>query len=359
MRYRIIPAIMSGGSGTRLWPLSTPAAPKQFHAFGAETSLIAQTAARVRSEAGALSFAAPIVLCNRAHADLAREHLAGIGAPPSAIVTEPQGRNTAATGVIAAALAAEIEPDALVLLMPADHVITDAPGFLAAIERAAPVARERIVTFGIAPSGPETGYGYIERGEEIASGVFAIAGFTEKPDLETAKTYCNHGGYSWNAGIFFFNPRVLLEEFAASPDIRDDALAALAAARRTGDVVALDEALFARVRAAPIDKAVMEKTSRGAVAPCAIGWADVGAWSEIWRLAAKDGAGNALSGAAVVKDARNNLVRSEGPKVCALGVDDLIIVATPDAVIVLPRARAQEVKDLGELAARLADPKAQ
>ena len=206
MKHRIIPAIMSGGSGTRLWPASTDAKPKQFHALGSNASLFADTVERVRGDKGALSFADPIIICNKAHGDLVARELSAIGVTPAAIVLEPEGRNTAAAGAIAAALAAEIDPDALVLLLPADHVIADKAGFLAMIERAAPFAKDRIVTFGIEPNRPEIGYGYIQRGADLAPGVFAIETFLEKPQPSVAEEYVRSGGYSWNAGMFFFHP---------------------------------------------------------------------------------------------------------------------------------------------------------
>lgn len=351
MSYRIIPAIMSGGAGTRLWPASTEAAPKQFHALGGGAdSMFVATLRRVSGGAGALAFAPPIVLASAQHADLVDTHLKLAGVSAAAIVLEPMARNTAAVGVVAAAAGAEIDPDALILLLPADHIIADTAAFHAAIARAAPLARERIVTFGIAPDRPATGYGYIKAGEELAPGVFAIDSFREKPNLETARAYLAAGGYAWNAGMFLFSPRVMLEEFAAAADIRDAALAAFKTAKRDGVRIELQRADFAKVRSTPLDIAVMELTRRGAVAPCDIGWADVGAWDEIWRLSPRDAAGNALTGDVVLLDGANNLIRSDGPKVCAAGVNDLIIVATADAVIILPRDRAQDVKALKDLA---------
>jgi mannose-1-phosphate guanylyltransferase/mannose-6-phosphate isomerase len=256
-------------------------------------------------------------------------------------VLEPAPRNTAAVGAVAAAVAAEIDPDALVLLVPADHVIANPEAFREAIERAAPFAGGRIVTFGVAPDRPATGYGYIKRGGELGQGVFAIDSFREKPNADTARAWLAEGGYDWNAGIFLFSPAVLLAEFEASANVRDAALAALKAARRDGDEIQLDAALFAKTPAQPLDIAVMEKTARAAVVPCDIGWADVGAW-----------AGNAVQGAVVALDAHNNLLRSDGPKLCVAGVNDLIIVATQDAIIIAPRDRAQDVKLLREMAER-------
>jgi len=354
MTIRIIPAIMSGGAGTRLWPVSTEARPKQFHALsGGETSLFTETALRVKGAGGAVAFADPLILCNARHTELVRAHLVEAGVKPAALVLEPAPRNTAAVGAIAAALAQEIDPDALVLLLPADHVIADAAGFRAVIERAAPFARDRIVTFGIAPDRPATGYGYIKRGDELGEGMFAIQSFREKPNTETASAYLAAGGYSWNAGIFLFQPATLLAEFSASGELRDKALAALKAAERVGDEVRLDAALFAQVPSQPLDIAVMEKTARAAVAPCEIGWADVGAWDEIWRISPRDGQGNALQGQAVAVDASGNLLRGDGVKVCVAGVSDLVVIATPQAVIVVPRERAQDVKLLRELAEKL------
>jgi mannose-1-phosphate guanylyltransferase/mannose-6-phosphate isomerase len=353
MKHRIIPAILSGGSGTRLWPDSTDERPKQFHALAGGKALIEETALRVQGETAALSFAAPIILCNEAHAPLVDAHMAAISLTPSAIVSEPLGRNTAAAAVIAAAVAAEIEPDALILLLPADHVIADRSAFLAAIERAAPLAKDRIATFGIEPNRPETGYGYIKRGEPLAPGVFKIDSFREKPDADTARAYIATGEYAWNAGMFLFNPHVMLDEFGASAAIRDGALASLKAAKREGVHIALDRALYAQVPSQPLDIAVMEKTSRGAIAPCDIGWADIGAWDEIWRIGKKDAAGNVLQGRAVALDAENTLVRSSGPKVCVAGVSDLIVIATPEAVIIVPRERAQDVKILREMATKI------
>jgi mannose-1-phosphate guanylyltransferase/mannose-6-phosphate isomerase len=349
----IIPAIMSGGAGTRLWPLSTEARPKQFSALGGADSLFAATVKRVSGSAGGIAFAPPMVLCNAAHAEHVRAGLEEAGAKAAAIVFEPEARNTAAVSVVAAALAAEIDPNALVLLLPADHLIADEAAFHAALERAAPIARERIVTFGIAPNRPATGYGYIKRGSTLAEGVFAIDAFKEKPDEVTARAYLADSSYSWNAGIFLFAPMVLLGEFDLSPEVRHYALQSLENAARAGDAISLDAAAFARAPALPVDIAVMEKTKRAAVAPCDIGWADVGAWDEVWRLSPKDSAGNALSGPAAILDGENNLILSSGVKVCAAGVSDLVIVATRDGVIVLPRARAQDAKLLREEAEKL------
>ncbi|MEZ6023926.1 MAG: sugar phosphate nucleotidyltransferase [Hyphomonadaceae bacterium] len=353
MAHRIIPAIMSGGAGARLWPLSTDAAPKQFHALSSNASLFADTVLRVKGETGALSFAPPLVLCNASHTAAVRAECAAAGVAADALVLEPKPRNTAAVGAIAAALAAERDPDALVLLLPADHVITDVAAFHAAIARAAPFARERILTFGIEPDRPATGYGYIHRGAQLGDGVFAIEAFKEKPLEPVAREYLAAGGYCWNSGMFLFHPATLLKEFDARADIRDAALAALGAAARVGDEVRLDAALFEAVPSVPLDIAVMEQTARAAVVPCEIGWADIGAWDEIWRLADKDSAGNVTHGAVVALDASNNLLRSESAKLCVAGVSDLVVIATKEAIIIVPRDKAQDVKTLKDLAEKL------
>lgn len=354
MTERILPAIMSGGAGTRLWPTSTDLRPKQFHALTGPDTMFVETLRRASGQAEGLTFLAPIILSGSKYAELVDTHLRAANVQAQAVVLEPCARNTAAAAAVAAALAQETAPDALVLLTPADHVVTDRPAFLAALARAAPLARERVVTFGITPDRPDTGYGYIKRSREIADGVFEIDAFKEKPDAKTATDYLTEGGYSWNAGMFLFRPKLLLEEFTIhAPAILEGALKALENAVRRGSEIALEPAAFAATPAQPLDIAVMEKTSRGAVAPCTMGWADVGSWSEIWRLSPRDAAGNALQGAAAAIDAHNNILRGDGVKVCVAGVSDLIVVATADAVIVLPRDRAQDVKLLIEAARAL------
>lgn len=336
---------MSGGAGTRLWPLSTQAHPKQFHALAGPDSLFARTVARVSGEAGALSFAGPIVLCNSRHAALVRSHLGDV--TPTAVVYEPAPRNTAAVAAIAAAVAADAEPEALVLLLPSDHVIADAAAFQAAIASAAPFARERIVTFGITPDRPATGYGYIKRGAALGEGVFAVDSFREKPDAATAEAYLNAGGYSWNAGIFLFHPKTAHEEFSASAEIRDAALAALGAARRSGDEIRPDAELFARIPSQPFDIAVMEKTARAAVAPCDIGWADIGSWDEVWRLTPRGAEGYAILGPAAAADVAK--MQASGMKAAALEGDDLVVVAAPAGLLIAPRAVVQDAQKLNDL----------
>lgn len=348
MSVRIIPAILSGGAGTRLWPLSTPERPKQFHTLGHAETLFAATAARARGEIAGLSFAPPLVLCGATHAPLGREALAGQDAT---FVIEPAPRNTAAIAAVAAAVASEIDPDALVLLTPADHVISDTAAFHDAIRRAAAIATERIATFGIAPTRAATAYGYIKRGAAIAPGVDALAAFKEKPDAATAQDYAATGDYFWNAGIFLFHPQTLLREFAFSADIRDAALAALQRARRSGDEIWLDETAFSAARAAPLDIAVMEKTKHGAVAAGDFGWADLGTWDEVWRLAPRDEHGFAILGKVAAADLAK--IEASGVKALAIDGEDLVAFAAPRGVLILPRAQARDVTTLRDLAAKL------
>jgi mannose-1-phosphate guanylyltransferase/mannose-6-phosphate isomerase len=346
---RIIPAIMSGGAGTRLWPLSTEAHPKQFHALAGPDSLFARTVRRVSGEAGGVSFAGPIVLCNERHAALVREHLGAVA--PSAIVFEPAGRNTAAVAAMAASVAAELDADALVLLLPSDHVIADTAAFQAVVARAAQFARDRIVTFGITPDRPAIGYGYIKRGAMLGEGVYAIEAFKEKPDAATAERYLAAGGYAWNAGIFLFSPRMLLAEFDASAEIRDATLAALAAARRTRDEIHPDAGLFARIPSQPFDIAVMEKTARAAVAPCDIGWADIGSWDEIWRLTPRGPDGYAVLGPAAAPDVSK--MRASGMRAAAIEGEDLVVIAAPAGLLIAPRAVVHDRDALQRLAGKV------
>lgn len=309
-----------------------------------------QTVRRFADSAGAAEcFEPPIILANVAHADLVEE---AVGAAPyAALALEPVSRNTAAAAAIAAQLTLEIAPEALVLLAPADHLIADQSALIGVLANAAAYARERIVTFGAKPTRAETGYGYIQAGARLREGVFAIESFHEKPSPAVAQQYLDAGGYFWNSGMFLFDPRVLLREFDAAADIRDRALAALAGARRHGLRIMLDEEAFARVPAVSLDVAIMERTRQAAVAPCDIGWSDIGAWDEVWRLSEKDLNGNATEGKVAALDAGDCLLRAEGVTLCVAGVHDLIVIATPEAVIVAPRERAQEVKVLRELAA--------
>lgn len=347
MGVRIFPVIMSGGSGTRLWPLSTEAHPKQFHALASARSMIEETALRLSGQHGDIEFLPPIIIASARHRDVMNRALAASNIKPAAVILEPIGRNTAATAALGAIVSQQLDPEALVLLMPADHVVTDPKAFVSAISKAAAFAHNRIVTFGISPTEPNTGYGYIEQGAALSDCVYEVAAFKEKPEQKLAEDYIRRGNFSWNSGVFFFSPRTMLEEFAAAaPDIATGAAAALEKGARSGIETVLDEALFKAVRSEPVDIAIMEKTTRAAVATCSIGWADIGSWAELWRLSQQDAGGNAVTGSVLTRDASNNLVRAEGIHVSIAGVSDLIVVATKDHVLIIPRERSQEVKNL-------------
>lgn len=335
----ITPVILTGGSGTRLWPLSRAARPKQFLALTGESSMLEQTIAR----AGGARFGAPLLVGGAAQEDVL-QLLAGSDA---AIILEPEARNTAPAIALAALV---LPPETPMLVMPSDQVIADVSAFEAAVEHAATLAaRGWLVTFGIAPTGPETGYGYIQQGEALDEHGFRAARFVEKPDRETAQGFLHEGGYHWNGGIFLFTAGRFLDALEThAPDILAAARAAYQAGHRDGAVHRPAAAAFAKAPATSIDYAVMEKAERVAVVPVSMGWSDVGSWDALHEISARDGSGNALSGDIVAIDTANSLVRSDGIKVTAVGVEDLIVVATKDAVLVMPRGESQRVKEIVE-----------
>ncbi len=330
---KITPVLMSGGAGTRLWPLSRQARPKQFHTLGGHHTLIQETALRV---AGAL-FGPPMVVCNAAHADLVREQLAAVGVVAKALILEPEGRNTGPASAVAAAIAAQDEPNSLILLLHADNRVADVPALHAAITAGAPAAEAgALVIFGIKPTGPETGYGYIRA--EPGDGVLRkVAQFVEKPDLATAITYVADPDYSWNAGMFLFRPNVFLAEAAQlAPELAAAATVAADQAERVGDTVRLGEA-FLRSPAVAIDTAVFELTEKAVVVQADIGWSDVGNYDALWAAAAKTASGDAVSGPAIRAGTSRNLVLTDGPTVVISGVEDLAVIVENGVVLVTRR----------------------
>jgi mannose-1-phosphate guanylyltransferase/mannose-6-phosphate isomerase len=308
--------------------------------------MIQDTVLRLGAHDG-IDFLPPLIICNLRHGGLVRQQLQALDVEPAAIIQEPFGRNTASVAAIAANWAAEHAPDALVLLLPADHVVLDGDGFRSAIKHAIAAAHDHIVTFGIDPTGPETGYGYIQSGEALYEGAFSVARFVEKPSRAVAEAYLKDGGYSWNAGIFLYRADVFLSEARRlCPKVVTAALGALAAAAHDGPVLTLNEEAFAACPSEPIDTAVMEKTDKAAVVPCSVGWADVGSWSELWRQGPLDEDENLLRGEVLLLETKRSLVWSDGPSVSVIGLTDLIIIATPDHVLVLPKDRAQDVKKI-------------
>ncbi len=295
-------------------------------------------------------FAAPLIIANEEHRFIIAEQLREIAVAPRAMLLEPVGRNTAPAACAAALSLAESDPEALLLLLPSDHSIAAVEAFAAAVDRAAAAARHGvIVCLGIEPERAETGYGYIRRGGafEAIDGVFEVAEFIEKPDAVRAKEYLASGEHYWNGGIFLFRARVYLDELERlRPDIVAACRKALIEARRDSDFIRLGKEAFAAGAANSIDYAVMEHTRRAAVAPVDMGWSDIGSWDALWAMSAKDAAGNVLEGNVVAEGARNCYLRSEAGLVAAVGVEDLVVVATDDAVMVAPRDRTQEVKSL-------------
>ena len=343
----IHPVILSGGSGTRLWPMSRSLYPKQLLALVGERSLLQETALRVIGDPG---FAAPLIIANEEHRFIIAEQLREIGAVPDALVLEPVGRNTAPAATIAALRLAAEDPDALMLVMASDHVILDGAAFCDAVHRAAAAARAGyLVCLGISPDRPETGYGYISRGAPLAGceGAFAVDGFVEKPDSARAEQYLSAGTYLWNGSIFLFPVTLYLAELERlRPEMLAACKEALKAARSDTDFIRLDKAAFARCPSDSIDYAVMEHTTRAAVVPVSMGWSDLGSWDALWEMGEKDERGNALSGNVVAEATSNCYLRSEKGLVAVIGVADLVVVATDDAVMVAPRNRTQEVKTL-------------
>lgn len=339
----MIPVILSGGSGTRLWPLSRGQFPKQFLPLISNHTMLQETMLRLNDVAG---MKAPITVCNEDHRFMMAEQLWEIGVKPSAIILEPVGKNTA-PAVALAALAAESEDDVL-LVLPADHVISDLEVFHNAIAQARVLAEQgRLVTFGIVPTEPETGYGYIKRDTLQQGEAFNVAAFVEKPDLNTAGHYLESGDYFWNSGMFAFRADVFLRELNKfNPDILSACKRALDAAKVDLDFIRLDKAHFSVCPADSIDYAVMEKTDKAVVIPLDAGWNDVGSWSALWDVANKDQSGNAISGDVLTVDTENSFIRAENKLVATIGVRDLVIIETADALMVAPKDRVQEVKDI-------------
>jgi len=345
----VYPVVLCGGSGSRLWPMSRQLLPKQFLPLVSERTLFQDTLSRTKGIEGVRP---PVVVSNDEHRFLVAEQMRAIGIKPEVQILEPVGRNTApAVAVVALYLQAR-DPDAFLLVLPSDHLIRDEPAFHAAVAAALPLAASgSLVTFGIAPQGPATGYGYIERGDPVpeCEGGVRVKRFVEKPDLKTARSYVSSGRFFWNSGMFAFQPRRFIEELRRfRPEIVDAAGAALESAARDLDFLRLDSTAFSACPSDSLDYAVMEKTKAIAMVPADIGWSDVGSWTALWEVGKKDTAGNVAHGDVDLREVTGCYVRAEDRMVAALGVSDLIIVETGDAVLVADKMHAQEVKEVVE-----------
>lgn len=340
----LIPLILSGGSGTRLWPVSRRNLPKQFLSLAGSDTLFQQTVRRAQDLPNA---AAPIVVAAEDHRFLAAEQLQELGIVGANILLEPAAKNTAPAIAVGALQAMKRDPQALILVLPADHLIGDVPTFRSAVEQAQPAAAQgSLVTFGIRPDRAETGFGYIRRGDSVGNGTFRVAQFVEKPNHEVAQGYLDSGQYDWNSGMFLFRADRYLEELAEhAPAILAAAQQAFDKAHRDLDFIRLDAEAFADAPSDSIDYAIMEKTTRAAVVPVDCKWSDIGSWDALWLAASKDGDQNHLEGDVVAIHTHGSLVRSHDRHLVAvLGLDDVVVVTTPDATLVARRQASQDVK---------------
>jgi mannose-1-phosphate guanylyltransferase/mannose-6-phosphate isomerase len=340
----IIPLILSGGSGTRLWPISRKNLPKQFLALTAAQTLFQQTVIRAARLPDA---APPIVVAADDHRFLAAEQLQELKVSGASILLEPAARNTAPAIAVGAFHALEKNPEAVLLVLPADHLIGDDDLFAEAVSRARPLAENGwLVTFGIRPDRAETGFGYIQRGEAIGGASFKVNQFVEKPESDLATRYVASGDYDWNSGVFMFRASRYLEELGKyAPEMVEAARAAYIKANTDLDFIRLDAEAFAAAPSDSIDYAVMERTERAAVVPVSCGWSDIGSWDALWLSAAKDANGNSTEGDVIALGTHGSLIRSHARHLVAtIGLEDVIVVTTPDATLVARRDASQEVK---------------
>ena len=338
----LVPVLLSGGVGSRLWPVSREAHPKQFLPLASELSMLQDTLART----SALEAVAPVVVCNEDHRFMVAEQLRQLHVESACILLEPEGRNTAPAVALAALQALKVDPEAVLLVLPADHIIKDTAAFTDAVASAMPLAeRGYLVTFGVVPASPETGYGYIQRGDAIGESAFALRAFVEKPDADTAAAYLKSGDFLWNSGMFLLRAATYLDELDAyAPDMARQCRSSMGAAASDMDFVRPGRDEFAASPGDSIDYAVMERTEHGAVVPLDCGWSDVGAWSTLWEVSEQDADGNVVQGDVMVEDCRGSYLRSESRLLAAAGIDDLVVVETADAILVANRHRVQDVK---------------
>ncbi|MFO7551097.1 MAG: mannose-1-phosphate guanylyltransferase/mannose-6-phosphate isomerase [Haliea sp.] len=338
----LTPVLLSGGVGSRLWPVSRELHPKQFLPLAGELTMLQQTLERT----GNLEASAPVVVCNEEHRFMVAEQLRQVGIAPSALILEPVGRNTAPAVALAALQELARDPDAILLVLPADHIIQDTTAFAEAVTRALPLAREgRLMTFGVVPQAAETGYGYIRCGASLGEELYALEAFVEKPDAETAQSYLDSGSYLWNSGMFLLRAATYIQQLGEfQPDMLACCQRAMASATVDMDFIRPEAASFAACPGDSIDYAVMEHTRAGGVVALDCGWSDVGAWSALWEVAARDEHGNATQGDVMLDNCRDSYFRSESRLVAATGVSNLVVVETADAILVADRDRVQDVK---------------
>ena len=338
----LTPVLLSGGVGSRLWPVSRELHPKQFLPLAGELTMLQQTLKRT----GNLEASAPVVVCNEEHRFMVAEQFRQVGIAPSALILEPVGRNTAPAVALAALQELARDPEAILLVLPADHIIQDVAAFANAVTRALPLAREgRLMTFGVVPQVPETGYGYIRCGAALGEDLYVLDAFVEKPDVDTAQAYLDSGSYLWNSGMFLLRAATYLEQLGEfQPEMLALCQQAMAAASVDMDFIRPELASFVACPADSIDYAVMEHTRDGGVVALDCGWSDVGAWSALWEVAARDEHGNASQGDVMLDNCRDSYFRSESRLVAATGVSNLVVVETADAILVADRDRVQDVK---------------
>ncbi|WP_145516194.1 mannose-1-phosphate guanylyltransferase/mannose-6-phosphate isomerase [Yersinia aleksiciae] len=345
----LLPVIMAGGTGSRLWPMSRELYPKQFLRLHGVNSMLQETVNRLEG----ISVREPVVICNEEHRFLVAEQLRQINKLSHNIILEPVGRNTAPAIALAALNAISQGDDPIMLVLAADHIINNCDAFHQAIARAIPFAKKDcLVTFGIVPTGPETGYGYIQRGDATVSDIseaFKVKRFVEKPNLDTAEQYINSGEYYWNSGMFMFRAKRYIQELEKfRPDILDACKAAIKDSDSDKDFITIDKDRFSACPDESIDYAVMEQTSNAVVVPLDAGWSDVGSWSALWDVSKKDNSGNAVTGDIFLHDTQNCYINTDEKLVAAVGVDNLVIVSTKDAVLVVDKSKVQDVKKIVE-----------
>ena len=343
---KLFPVILSGGSGSRLWPLSREYYPKPLLPLTSERSLLQDTAVRLD---GLPDVGEAVYVCNEEHRFLVAEQVATLGRTPETIILEPDGRNTAPALTLAALYLSRGAPDSLMVVMPADHVITERESFLDAVRKGTgPAEAGSLVTFGVVPDAPETGYGYIKRDAELeGTQAFSVARFVEKPDLETATRYVGEGDYYWNSGIFLMHTKRWLEEIGRfRPDILEACTAAMERGTEDSDFYRVNRPAFLECPGDSIDYAVMEKTANAVVVPFSAGWSDVGSWSALWNVCPRNADGNVIQGDVIAEDTHNAMLFAQHRCLATVGIDDVIVVETADAVLVASKERAQDVKNI-------------